>query len=286
MKKISNLDRLVSAIEKVDFDFSNEQKTTSYKRQNTVKDSVNTKIRSYASELKSKESKFLTKSTLDQEKEDKVNWEFNFAKLLQGLRLGNRPKKPTSDPVDSSGLATGVQERTSPTPSQSSPPRARSEPISRPSIITPKFITADDIRADAARHGYTLEEAAAARDRYASMPKMPDMNEDIDPHTRSSWHPGKQGFEDLISRVKQDGQDAHKDLFRWMSNFRAHTIESRRRAGFPLVLSEIPIFDNTLQQAKLFQNVKWGKSFTLNNKMFRLLKSVAKIEAQFLRNYI
>lgn len=284
MKKISNLDRLVSAIEKFDFDFSNEQKTTSYKRQNTIKDSVNTKILSYASELKSKESKFLTKSTLDQEKEDKVNWELNFAKLMQGLRLGNSSKKPTSDPVDSSGLATGVQERTSPTPSQSSPPRARSEPISRPSIITPKFITADDIRADAARHGYTLEEAAAARDRYASMPKMPDRDEDIDPHTGSPWHPGTQGFNDIISRSKRNDPDADRELIRWMANHRAHRIESRIRANLPP--SEIQLFDNNMGQANFFKDVKWAKSLTAKNKMFRLLKSVAKIEAKFLHNYI
>jgi len=257
MKKISNLDKLVSAIEKVDFEFTDKQKTTSYRKKNVKPDSINAKMRSFATESKTKEAKFFSKAQPETKEES----------FLSRIKSALNPK---NTPVDSSGLAAGVRDRTS----------------SRPSIITPRFISLDEIRADAARHGYTLEEATAARDRYASTPKMPDMNEDIDPHTRSSWHPGKEGFEDLISRVKQDGQDAHKDLFRWMSNFRAHTIESRRRAGFPSVLYEVPIFDNTLQQAKLFQNVTWGKSFTLNNKMFRLLKSVAKIEAQFLRNYI
>ncbi len=280
MKKISNLDRLVSAIEKVDFDFSNEQKTTSYKRQNTVKDSVNTKIRSYTSELKSKESKFLTKSTLDQEREDKVNWELNFAKFLQGLRSGNGSKKSTGDPVDSSGLATGVRERASPPSSQSLSPRTP--------IITPKFITVDDIRADAAHHGYTLEEAAAARDRYAGMLKMPHSDEDIDPHTSSPWHPGLQGFNNMIDRTKGNDpvvrSNADRELIRWMANCRAHRIESRIRANLPH--EKIQIFDNSLGQANFFKNVKWVKSLTAKTKMFRLLKSVAKIEAKFLHNYI
>lgn len=277
MKKISNLDRLVSAIEKVDFNFSDEQKTTSYKRKNSAKDSINTKIRSYASELRSKESKFLLKSTLDQEKEDKVNWEFNFAKLLQGLKLGNRSKQPTSEPVDSSGLAAGVRERTSPTTSP--------KPRSRPSIITPRFITVDDIRADGAHHGYTIQEAMAARARYASMPEMPGRDEDIDPSTGSPWHPGTQGFDDIISRSKRNDPNADRELVRWMENHRAHRIESRIRAKLPS--SEIqPMFNNNIGQANLFKDVKWAKSFTAKNKMFRLLKSVAKIEAKFLYNSI
>ncbi|MSR85226.1 hypothetical protein EXS71_02195 [Candidatus Uhrbacteria bacterium] len=291
MKKISNLDRLVSAIEKVDFDFSDKQKTTSYKRKNNARDSVNTKIRSYTSESKSKEAKLLTKSSWNEDDTAAIDWQIRFSRL--GLGLRETPPRRDSEPVDSSGLAAGVRRRAE--GKNPLPPRRGSGPVrgaESEAIVTPGYISSQDAATDGVRHGYSPEEARAARFRYASHSKMPSIDGDIDPETRQPWHPGPDGFNQMISRFQdpKSPKSASVALLNWMSNYRLHAIESRIRGNFPSTSHqgsvEIPLFDNKEGQSFLFREKYLTKSVNPKNNLFKLIKAVAKIEAQFLRNYI